>query len=123
MKDPSKLQTSSTPSPTPSSNSTINVTLSNSSKPYSSKQPTNWVPFSQRDSNALEAAYKAGSSAKVLCNEDYLFEVDIQNREIGPVYWSGPTYEVIRATWFYQSDGKFLPCNENLASQLEEGYK
>ncbi|CAB4413414.1 unnamed protein product [Rhizophagus irregularis] len=123
----SRSQTSSSSTTTSSSSSltsSTNITLSNShNKTYSSKQPTNWKPFSKRDSNALEAAFKSGDDTKVLCNEDYLFEVDIPNREICPVYWSGATYEVIRATWFYQSDGKFLPCNENLSSQIEAGYK
>lgn len=35
-------------------------------------------------------------------NEDYLFDVDIEKRELGPVYWEGPVYEVKRGTWFYQ---------------------
>jgi len=129
LKDPNKIkqknQTNSSSSTTSSSttNSASNLTSSNSNK-YTSKQPTNWAAFSKRDSNALEAAYKAGTSgAKVPCSEDYLFEVDIDNREVGPVFWPGATYEVIRATWFYQSDGKFLPCDENLAAQIEEGYK
>ncbi|GBB99560.1 hypothetical protein RclHR1_03560015 [Rhizophagus clarus] len=122
----SSRQTSSssvTTASSSSSTSSTNLTLSNSNKTYPSKLPTSWIPFSKRDSNALEAAFKSGTETKVLCNEDYLFEVDIANREISPVYWSGATYEVIRATWFYQSDGKFLPCNENLSAQIENGYK
>jgi len=39
---------------------------------------------------------------KVPVNEDYLFDVDIKKRELGPVYWEGPMYEVKRGTWFYQ---------------------
>ncbi|KAI9205292.1 DDHD domain-containing protein [Polychytrium aggregatum] len=40
------------------------------------------------------------------------------------VYWHGPTYEIRRGTWFYSPDGsKFFPCDENLARQLEDGYK
>jgi hypothetical protein len=35
-------------------------------------------------------------------NEDYLFEVDIKKRELAPVYWEGPVYDVRRGTWFYQ---------------------
>ncbi|CAG8825838.1 19211_t:CDS:10, partial [Gigaspora margarita] len=89
------------------------------------KQPTNWVPFSKRDANALEQAYRSGiPGTKVPCNEDYLFEVDIDKREIHPVYWSGPIYEVRRGTWFQQADlNKYIPCDENLAMQIEEGYK
>ncbi|RIB17797.1 DDHD domain-containing protein [Gigaspora rosea] len=89
------------------------------------KQPANWVPFSKRDANALEQAYRSGTpGTKVPCNEDYLFEVDIDKREIHPVYWSGPIYEVRRGTWFQQADlNKYIPCDENLAMQIEEGYK
>ncbi|CAG8469696.1 1840_t:CDS:10 [Acaulospora colombiana] len=88
------------------------------------KQPSNWVPFSKRDNAALEQAFKSGNPKQVPCNEDYLFEVDIDKREIRPIYWLGPVYEVKRATWFQQGDGgKFFPCDENLATQIEEGYR
>ncbi|CAG8579722.1 7708_t:CDS:2 [Funneliformis mosseae] len=113
-----------TTSSSSSTNTLHNLSLSNSNKSYTSKQPTIWKAFSKRDSNALEAVFKAGKpGAKVPCNEDYLFEVDIDNREISPVFWPGATYEVVRATWFYLSDGKFLPCDENLAAQIEDGYR
>lgn len=59
--------------------------------------------------------------AKVPVNEDHLFEVDVSQRTISPVYWEGPTYEVRRATWFMQADG-WVPCEENLAEQIELGY-
>lgn len=39
---------------------------------------------------------------KVAVNEDFLFDVDIERRELGPAYWLGPIYEVRRGTWFYQ---------------------
>ncbi|KAG0301031.1 hypothetical protein BGZ98_008680, partial [Dissophora globulifera] len=138
------------------------------------KPPITWVPFSIRDSNALERAYqltqpiredkkqpldssmvpedvtdsssqqtphsprKAGlhmlnfnglaaslpapSTSSVLVNEDHLFEVNIHKMEIKPVYWVGPTYEVRRAVWFLQLDGKFVPCEANLSQQIEYGY-
>ena len=61
-----------------------------------------------------------GKSVKVPVNEDYLFDVDVGERELGPAYWLGPIYEVRRGTWF---DGSTLmPVEENLAIQLEEGY-
>ena len=44
---------------------------------------------------------------KVPVNEDYLFDVDIRSRELSPVYWLGPSYDVRRGTWFYQ--GKHRP--------------
>ena len=62
------------------------------------------------------------NSVRVPVNEDYLFDVDIGERELGPVYWEGPVYEVRRGTWFYQEGSTLRPCEENLAAQLEEGY-
>ncbi|KAF9362296.1 hypothetical protein BGX34_006436 [Mortierella sp. NVP85] len=127
------------------------------------KPPTSWVPFSIRDSNALEKAYQemkqaedgsdsasaedpshppdslrvptsggtnslappssSSSVSSILVNEDYLFEVNIHKMEIKPVYWVGSTYEVRRAVWFLQMDGKFVPCEANLSRQIEYGYE
>ncbi|TVY92457.1 putative phospholipase, mitochondrial [Lachnellula willkommii] len=71
--------------------------------------------------NAPEQEDKAG--LKVPVHEDFLFDVDIQNRELAPAYWLGPIFEVKRGSWFYEEGGKSLrPCDENLAFQLEEGY-
>ncbi|CAG8640078.1 8315_t:CDS:10 [Acaulospora morrowiae] len=112
----------------PIKKSTTNITKSSqeatSSTVPKTKQPTNWIPFSKRDSAALEEAFKSGTPKQVPCNEDYLFEVDVEKREIRPIYWLGPAYEVRRATWFQQGDsGKYIPCDENLATQIEEGYR
>lgn len=62
------------------------------------------------------------SGVKVPVNEDFLFDVDIDNRELAPVYWLGPIYDVRRGTWFYQEGSTLRSCDENLAAQLEEGY-
>ena len=35
----------------------------------------------------------AKSASRVRVNEDFLFDVDIEDRELGPIYWLGPTYE------------------------------
>ena len=59
---------------------------------------------------------------KVPVNEDYLFDVDVERRELGPSYWPGPVYDVRRGTWFYQDGATQKPCDENLAEQLEDGY-
>ncbi|KAM0341857.1 hypothetical protein ACHAPQ_000407, partial [Fusarium lateritium] len=59
---------------------------------------------------------------RVPVNEDFLFDVDIEARELAPVYWLGPVYDVRRGTWFYQEGSNLRPCEENLAAQLEEGY-
>ena len=98
--------------------------------------PKKYAPFSRKDSRAIEKTFHRLSSeddaverrelenseditdtkhhrleshhksAKVPVNEDYLFDVDVMNRELAPAYWLGPVYEVRRGTWFYQ--GWFL---------------
>lgn len=47
-------------------------------------------------------------SIEVPVNEDYLFDVDIKKRELAPVYWLGPAYDVRRGTWFFQGAYKKL---------------
>lgn len=37
-----------------------------------------------------------GGRVKVPVNEDFLFDVDIERRELAPAYWLGPIYEVRR---------------------------
>lgn len=61
-------------------------------------------------------------SVRVPVNEDFLFDVDVGKRELAPAYWLGPIYDVRRGSWFYQEGSSQRPCDENLASQLEEGY-
>jgi hypothetical protein len=107
--------------------------------------PKKYAAFSKKDSKAIEAAFQklietedrvgvarrpnesldeAGQpeSMKIPVNEDYLFDVDVEKRELGPTYWLGPVYDVRRGTWFYQDGSVQRPCDENLAAQLEEGY-
>ena len=62
------------------------------------------------------------SPSTVPVNEDFLFDVDIDKRELAPAYWFGPIYDVRRGSWFYQEGSNLRPCEENLANQLEEGY-
>jgi DDHD domain len=93
--------------------------------------PKKLVPFSTSDSQAIESAFQSldrgdatldesqTTSTKVRVNEDYLFDVHIEKRELEPAYWLGPVYEVRRGSWFFQD---LTPCDENLANQLEEGY-
>ncbi|TAQ83696.1 hypothetical protein B7494_g7987 [Chlorociboria aeruginascens] len=64
----------------------------------------------------------AGGRIRVPVHEDFLFDVDIEKRELCPVYWLGPIYEVRRGSWFYQEGSSLRPCDEPLATQLEEGY-
>ncbi|RAL07547.1 DDHD family phospholipase [Aspergillus homomorphus CBS 101889] len=105
--------------------------------------PKKFVQFSTKDSQAIETAFQRISdnefknehfrheqadlgqpraSTKVPVNEDFLFEVNVEQRELAPTYWAGPIYEVRRGTWFFQEGSSMKPCEENLATQLEEGY-
>ncbi|MDI1489972.1 MAG: hypothetical protein OHK93_001171 [Ramalina farinacea] len=63
-----------------------------------------------------------GDSIRVPVNEDFLFDVDVQRRELGPAFWLGPIYDVRRGSWFYQEGSNLRPCDENLSGQLEQGY-
>lgn len=111
-------------------------------------RPKKFTALSPADSRRLEARYQrlleatedartgpaaraarpdaAGQTPKagirVAVNEDFLFDVDIEERELAPVYWLGPVYDVRRGTWFFQEGSNLRPCEENLAAQLEEGY-
>ncbi|KAJ3297922.1 hypothetical protein HK104_011382 [Borealophlyctis nickersoniae] len=106
------------------------------------KSPSVWKQFSVKDSAALETAFQSllkqkeeekgkpdraqadYAGVKVPVNEDHLFEADVDKRETYPVYWHGPTYEIRRGTWFYAAaGGNFYPCDENLARQVEDGYR
>ncbi|PYH42164.1 DDHD family phospholipase [Aspergillus saccharolyticus JOP 1030-1] len=105
--------------------------------------PKKLVQFSNRDSQAIELAFQelsmvegesqnshyeqggidqSRTPTKVSVNEDFLFEVNVEQRELAPTYWLGPVYEVRRGTWFFQEGSTLKPCEENLATQLEEGY-
>jgi len=65
------------------------------------KLPSKWSAFAPRDSKALESAFQKmienpnEPSLPVPVNEDHLFEVDIVERELKPVYFRGSTYEVL----------------------------
>ena len=63
-----------------------------------------------------------GGLGKVSVNEDFLFDFDVEARELAPAYRLGPIYDFRRGTWFYQEGSTLRPCDENLASKLEEGY-
>ncbi|KAL8762286.1 MAG: hypothetical protein Q9184_001698 [Pyrenodesmia sp. 2 TL-2023] len=66
--------------------------------------------------------HSEATPTKVPVNEDFLFDVDIERRELAPAYWFGPIYDVRRGSWFHQEGSNLRPCDENLANQLEEGY-
>lgn len=78
----------------------------NSTSPPATLDPMPNASFEQ------DKKHSKPDSIKVPVNEDYLFDVDIEQRELGPAYWLGPIYEVRRGTWFYQ--GKPLTCSSRL---------
>ena len=68
-------------------------------------------PRSDEKSNTnIQGAEDTGKArtVKVPVNEDFLFDVDIERRELAPVYWLGPVYEVRRGTWFFQGNYAIL---------------
>lgn len=87
----------------------------------SSLNPPDNEPKHNTSINDIGSAGKRGS-VKVPVNEDYLFDVDVEKRELAPAYWLGLIYDVRRGSWFYQEGSSLRPCDENLATQLEEGY-
>lgn len=103
--------------------------------------PKKFIPFPGKDSQSIETTFQKLSDIEdarqqnqpddtdsepvlntVPVNEDFLFNVDVEQRELSPTYWIGPVYEVRRGTWFIQDGSSLKPCEENLATQLEEGY-
>jgi hypothetical protein len=72
--------------------------------------------------NGEDETQTGRSGARVPVNEDFLFDVDIDERELAPAYWLGPVYDVRRGSWFHVEASGLRACEENLASQLEEGY-
>lgn len=87
-----------------------------------SKRPRVVSAADMANTNGPEDEVGKPGGIKVPVNEDFLFDVDIDERELGPVYWEGAVYEVRRGSWFYSEGSTVRPCEENLAAQLEEGY-
>lgn len=80
------------------------------------------ISGSRRGLSSESKEHDAQGGTKVPVNEDFLFDVDIEKRELAPIYWLGPVYDVRRGSWFYHEGSQLRPCEENLAAQLEEGY-
>ncbi|KAK6198146.1 DDHD domain-containing protein [Scheffersomyces amazonensis] len=106
------------------------------------KEPEKFLPFSDYDSSKLENEYQKSlaerdeSKSKVKLesesesasehnelvevNEDKLFQVNLVEFTLSPVYWDGPIYEVRRGTWF-GTDG--IPLPMNVSQLIEKGYR
>ena len=91
-----------------------------------------FVVFSASDSRAIEAKLQLmterppetpaeAGRAIVSVNEDFLYDADVEARELRPAFWQGNIYAIKRGSWFY-TDSSATPVDENLANQLEEGY-
>ncbi|ODV66968.1 DDHD-domain-containing protein [Hyphopichia burtonii NRRL Y-1933] len=89
-----------------------------------SKEPEKFIPFSNYDSFRLEKCYQSitddSIDQTVQVSEDRLFQVNLKNFELSPVYWEGPVYEVRRGCWF---DSNGLPLSHSLTQIIEGGYQ
>lgn len=92
---------------------------------YKQEKPAEkYVPFSDEESKRIEHAFQTANSNIVSVKEDGLFQCLLKEREMGPVYWDGPTYDIRRGTWFYDETGKKLsPVAEKLATDIETLYQ
>ncbi|CAI8002526.1 SEC23-interacting protein [Geodia barretti] len=87
-----------------------------------------WIPFSLVDSAHLEQAWTsaAGNPAlQVLVPTDGgRYDVDLHARSRSAIYWSEPSSQVRRCSWFFKGDSDrwYMPYSEDVAVRLEEEY-
>ncbi|KAL7747051.1 hypothetical protein RI367_007547 [Sorochytrium milnesiophthora] len=63
-------------------------------------------------------------TVKVMIGDDALYECDVHQMLMYPIYWSGFVREVRRAMWFALGvNNKWAPCEMALGKQVEEGYR
>lgn len=86
-----------------------------------------WHPFSMQDSLRLEEVHNSSeiSTETTVATDGGRYDVNILKRRRCPVYWTGPSTEVRRCSWFYKgpSESRFIPYDEAVAVKLEEEYK
>ncbi|KAK2586202.1 hypothetical protein KPH14_001465 [Odynerus spinipes] len=86
-----------------------------------------WQPFSMQDSLRLEEVHNSSeiTTETTVATDGGRYDVDILRRRRSPVYWSGPSTEVRRCSWFYKgpSESRYIPYDETIATKLEEEYK
>lgn len=99
-----------------------------------SEDAKKFIPFSDYDSKRIENQYRQYHGAQsnfnsnnkhevltiVEVNEDRLFQVNIREFSLAPVYWEGPVYEVRRGIWF-TTDG--IPLSDKITRDVEAGYR
>lgn len=81
---------------------------------------------------SLSTTSTSGFPPLVQVLEDCLFEVNLDARELYPLYWEGSVLEIRRGLWFRpalssdksssSSASGFVPCDDNLSQQAENGY-
>lgn len=88
------------------------------------REPTKFIAFSKNDSDRIEKLYqqtpKKDERRIIPVKEDYLFNVDVDQLELRPSYWKGPTYDIRRGLWFNSLN---QPLNPDLAAEIEEKFK
>ncbi|XP_076245833.1 uncharacterized protein LOC143186201 isoform X2 [Calliopsis andreniformis] len=86
-----------------------------------------WLPFSMLDSLKLEEVHNSTEITPEtrVATDGGRYDVDILRRQRSPVYWSGPSTEVRRCSWFYKgpTESRYVPYDESTAARLEEEYK
>ncbi|XP_060854215.1 phospholipase DDHD2-like isoform X1 [Rhopalosiphum padi] len=86
-----------------------------------------WVPFSQKDSDAIEQAFILNDQCNesVIATDGSRFDVYLNQRIRKPVYWSDNATNVRRCSWFLRNSNgsNFIPYDEVTATLLEEEYK
>ncbi|XP_067941701.1 phospholipase DDHD1-like [Watersipora subatra] len=100
---------------------------------YKEDPKAKWVPFLGYDSLRIECRYRALEYARDRSNsldeEDVdsrihvrggLYEVDINNNVLLPIYWKGQSLPILRGTWFI--DGTFQPLEYDYSLQLESDH-
>lgn len=59
---------------------------------------------------------------KVAVGVDHLYDADISDFSMSPVFWKGPKLRITRASWFFESN-KLTPCSTALAAELESHFQ
>ncbi|KAJ1021114.1 hypothetical protein NDA16_003900 [Ustilago loliicola] len=61
-------------------------------------------------------------SHEVAVGTDRLYDADISEFAMSPVFWKGPKLRITRASWFFESN-KLTPCSTALAAELESHFQ
>lgn len=59
---------------------------------------------------------------KVAVGVDRLYDADISEFAMSPVFWRGPKLRITRASWFFESNN-LTPCSSSLAAELEMHFQ